>query len=230
MPIPNTYEETIIHAERHRKAFGLMLKNWRLRCGWTQYTYCDWAVATGHSHSAISYGNLSVIEQGTAGELRHKPFWQLWEMNRRIAHHDWGDLSGIEDELLLQRLNQAFALGDDDTPLWGPTTFWACYNGLHPVPQCLLTPPAPVLNAKNAKALSSELRKQFQERVKRIGRDPLWALGALSESVLQGNRQKFIAVLMGMDDYDSHELQSLWDPERKCYRPQQWAAAPPAAQ
>ena len=33
----------------------------------------------------ISYGNLSVIEQGKAGELRQKSFWQLGELNRRIA-------------------------------------------------------------------------------------------------------------------------------------------------
>jgi hypothetical protein len=44
----------------------------------------------GEPKLVISYGNLSVIEQGRAGELRHRAFWQLWEPNRRIASCDWG--------------------------------------------------------------------------------------------------------------------------------------------
>ena len=68
-----------------------MQLNWRRHNGWwTQYTACTWAETIGEPKLVISYGNLSVIEQGRAGELRHRAFWQLWELNRRIASCDWG--------------------------------------------------------------------------------------------------------------------------------------------
>ncbi|MFZ0409467.1 MAG: hypothetical protein WAM11_15370 [Cyanobium sp.] len=80
-----SYKELLARQEASRLAFGRMLLNWRRRNGWTQYTACTWAKAIGEPSMVISYGNLSVIEQGKAGELRQKSFWQLGELNRRIA-------------------------------------------------------------------------------------------------------------------------------------------------
>ena len=57
-----TYKQLLEHQEENRAAFGRMLLNWRRRNGWTQYTACSWAEEAGFE--AISYGNLSVIEQG----------------------------------------------------------------------------------------------------------------------------------------------------------------------
>ena len=85
-----TYAELLERQEENRAAFGRMLLNWRRTNGWTQYTACSWAEEAGFD--AISYGNLSVIEQGKAGELRQKAFWQLAELNRRIAEQDWGTI------------------------------------------------------------------------------------------------------------------------------------------
>jgi len=113
-----------------RIAFGQMLKSWRLQMGWTQYTACDWAKIAGFE--VISYGNLSILEQGTAGELRHKAFLQLGELNRRIAERDF---SGVTDRRLLDRLAASFPLGDASHPVWDEVQFWTCYIGRLPVPE-----------------------------------------------------------------------------------------------
>ena len=85
-----TYVELLALQATSRLAFGRMLLNWRRRNGWSQYTAFTWAEAIEEPKLVISYGNLSVIEQGKAGELRQRAFWQLWELNLRIADRDWG--------------------------------------------------------------------------------------------------------------------------------------------
>ena len=64
------YEVLLQQQEQSRGVFGRMLLNWRRRNGWTQYTAFSWAEAIGEPSLVISYGNLSVIEQGKAGELQ----------------------------------------------------------------------------------------------------------------------------------------------------------------
>lgn len=110
-------------------AFGLMLRRWRKQQGWTQYTACSWAEAAGFK--TISYGNLSVIEQGKAGELRHKAFLQLEEINRRIAEKDWRISDAYRDAKLIKA---AVPIGDEDCPVWGAVEFWSCYIGRRQVP------------------------------------------------------------------------------------------------
>lgn len=85
-----TYIELLDHQGENRASFGRMLQNWRWRNGWTQYTACSWDEEAGFD--TISYGNLSVIDQGKAGELRQKAFWQLGEINRRIDAKEWGSV------------------------------------------------------------------------------------------------------------------------------------------
>ncbi|NBR91057.1 MAG: hypothetical protein EBS68_14325, partial [Rhodobacteraceae bacterium] len=104
-----TYEELVARQEENRAAFGRMLLKWRRTNGWTQYTACSWAEEAGFD--AISYGNLSVIEQGKAGELRQKAFWQLGEINRRIAEKDWGP---VKSQSIKEKLEEAVPLGDDE--------------------------------------------------------------------------------------------------------------------
>ncbi|MBD2549601.1 hypothetical protein H6G65_08375 [Microcystis elabens FACHB-917] len=147
--------------EESRGVFGRMLLNWRRRNGWTQYTACSWAEAIGEPSLVISYGNLSVIEQGKAGELRQRAFWQLWELNRRIASGDWG------------------RIGDDAAPVWGPLEFWACYSGLRPVPPAFASTPAPLIGARQAAALSSRWRRQLQTLIEEHQLDAAAALDDL---------------------------------------------------
>ena len=131
-----TYEELVARQEENRAAFGRMLLNWRRTNGWTQYTACSWAEEAGFE--AISYGNLSVIEQGKAGELRQKAFRQLGEINRRIAEKDWGP---VKSQAIKEKLRGAIPLGDDEYPAWTPLEIWACYCGLREVPEAFRTTP-----------------------------------------------------------------------------------------
>ena len=133
-----TYAELLAQQVASRLAFGRMLLNWRRRNSWSQYTAFTWAEAIGEPKLVISYGNLSVIEQGKAGELRQRAFWQLWELNRRIAGRDWGR---FRDGALRQKLEAAIPLGDAECPVWGPLEFWACYGGLRPVPAAFAVSP-----------------------------------------------------------------------------------------
>lgn len=121
-----------------RIAFGKMLLTWRKRNDWTQYTVCNWAKEAGFD--AISYGNLSVIETGKAGELRQKAFLMLAEVNRRIAQKDWGP---VKSQSIKLKLRDAVAIGDDTQPCWGPVEFWACYTGHRPVPADFQRPVEP---------------------------------------------------------------------------------------
>lgn len=202
-----------------RQGFGAMLQNWRLRCGWTQYTYCDWARQSGNTSSAISYGNLSVIEQGKAGELRQKVFWQLWEMNRRISHKDWGEPLLITDQLLKDRLATAVSLGDDDCPLWGPAEFWCCYNGLRPVPITFRNPPQMQFTTKAAAQMNRKLRQAFNSCVNSFA-SPLDAVALLRDRIPIDQQDRFFQMAMGSRDYSAAELSALSG--HPLIQPMQW--------
>jgi len=179
-----TYQdEDALIMEEHRIAFGQMLRNWRLCQGWTQYTCCEWAEAAGFE--TISYGNLSVIEQGKAGELRQKAFFQLEEVNRRIAQQDFGP---VKSQKLLALLEQAQPLGDKHTPVWGAVDFWCCYVGRKDVPPGLKGPPP------EEKGLRSRLilRKRLIDNdwVTESQADKLIALIELDYAPIQRRRTK----------------------------------------
>ena len=123
------YESLLADQEASRKAFGAMLRSWRIKNKWTQYTACKWAKEA--RFEVISYGNLSFIEQGKAGELRQKAFFQLQELNRRIAVKDFGN---VRTQEIKDKLQNAIPLVDDDGKPWDAVDFWACYVGLKPIP------------------------------------------------------------------------------------------------
>ena len=168
-----TYAELLAQQVASRLAFGRMLLNWRRRNSWSQYTAFTWAEAIGEPKLVISYGNLSVIEQGKAGELRQRAFWQLWELNRRIAGRDWGR---FRDGALRQKLEAAIPLGDAECPVWGPLEFWACYGGLRPVPAAFAVSPAPVIGPRQAALLSNRWRQQLRSLIESHQLDPATAL------------------------------------------------------
>ena len=144
-----TYHDLLASQPEARKAFGAMLLNWRRRNGWTYYTLYNWAKSVGMPELAISYGNLSVIEQGKAGELRQKAFFQLAELNRRTAEQDWGHPG---DPDLLKRLETGQPIGGSDVPVWGALELWACYVGLRRVPHPFTITPTPRLSTKQTAA------------------------------------------------------------------------------
>ena len=99
-----------------REDFGRMLRLWRERNGWTQYTAERWGREAGFR--TVSSGNISMVEQGKAGDLRAQAHFQLGDVNRRIAEKDWGPVKSQE---IRQALAEATAIRGDDGQVWRPT-------------------------------------------------------------------------------------------------------------
>lgn len=132
-----SYLELVEEQKASREAFGRMLLHWRLRNGWSLYTACRAAEDTGFE--TLPYGTLAKIEMGQAGDLSREAFFQLAELNLRVAESDWGR---VTEEKLRLVLEQAKPIGDTSLALWGAVEFWACYCGLRPVPVELQSPPS----------------------------------------------------------------------------------------
>lgn len=213
-----SYETLLAQQDANRQAFGRMLLNWRRRNGWTQYTLCHWAKAIGEPSMVISYGNLSVIEQGKAGELRQRAFWQLGEVNRRIAARKWGRFG---DGALRTKLEAAIPLGDSNNPVWGPLEFWACYCGIRTVPDTFLTSPAPVISRRRAAMFSGRWRQILHKQIAQLNLDPADALASLMALAGDEHGRDFYAVLTGFRSYCPTELALLWL-EADRYRPELW--------
>jgi hypothetical protein len=119
--------------ERNGLRFGLFMRQWRLKMGWTQYTANDYGQHFGFS--TISYGNLSVIEQGKAGELRYKVYYQLGRLNYSFYCKEYEGVKFIKPEIKQKILNTLPIpiLTAEDKP-WGPVEFWQLANGFLPPP------------------------------------------------------------------------------------------------
>jgi len=217
-PVKRTYQAVLDWQDESRRAFGKMLLNWRRRNGWTQYTACEWG--TEADFEVISYGNLSVIEQGKAGELRQKAFFQLEELNRRLAEKDWGPL---KSQRLKDQLKDAEPLHGDDGKLWDAVDFWSCYIGYVPVPRSFQAAPAPTLTPKRAEEICQKWRQHVRRVIKEGGLDVTQTLEQLIKSAPKEHQKRFSEVL-AIDDYSSVELAQLWvDGEE--FLPEQWISA-----
>lgn len=210
--------ELLSRQEQARLGFGAMIRHWRVRCGWTQYTVCNWAKEAGFE--AISYGNLSVIEQGKAGELRQKSFFQLQELNRRIAQKDYGRIVTAE---LRERVCCGIPLGDQDVPVWGALEFWACYAGLRDVPAAFQMAPMPKVGQRKAAELSARWRASLRRGIEDRQLDPMGALSSALGAAPEPHRRRLSEVLLGVANYRPEELQALWL-EDELYQPDRWLA------
>lgn len=132
-----SYLELVEQQQASREAFGRMFLHWRLRNGWSLNTACRAAADT--NVETLPYGTLAKIEMGEAGDLRRGEFFQLAELNRRVAESDWGR---VTEQKLRPVLEQAKPIGNTDLAVWGAVEFWACYCGLRPVPEELQSPPS----------------------------------------------------------------------------------------
>jgi len=217
-PVKRTYQAVLDWQDESRRAFGKMLLNWRRRNGWTQYTACEWG--TEAEFEVISYGNLSVIEQGKAGELRQKAFFQLEELNRRLAEKDWGP---VKSQRLTDQLKEAEPLRGDDDKLWDAVDFWSCYIGYAPVPRSYQAAPAPTLTPKRAEEIFQKWRHHVRRVIKEGGLDVTQALEQLVMGAPKEHQKRFSEVL-AIDDYSSVELAQLWV-EGEEFLPEQWISA-----
>jgi hypothetical protein len=217
-PVKRTYQAVLDWQDESRRSFGKMLLNWRRRNGWTQYTACEWG--TEAEFEVISYGNLSVIEQGKAGELRQKAFFQLEELNRRLAEKDWGP---VKSQRLKDQLKEAEPLRGDDDKLWDAVDFWSCYIGYAPVPRSYQAAPAPTLTPKRAEEICQKWRHHVRRVIKEGGLDVTQALEQLVLGAPKEHQKRFSEVL-AIDDYSSVELAQLWV-EGEEFLPEQWISA-----
>jgi transcriptional regulator with XRE-family HTH domain len=200
-----------------REDFGRMLRLWRERNGWTQYTVERWGREAGFR--TVSSGNISMVEQGKAGDLRAQAHFQLADVNRRIAEKDWGPVKSQE---IRQALAEATAIRGDDGQLWGPTEFWSCYVGLLPVPQTYRRPdsePMPEVSGDLATELSAQWRQQFTQEASRRGLDPIETLQGVARQAPAAQRKTLRAVLASFRDYEAGELAELWEGE---WLPERW--------
>ena len=200
-----------------REDFGRMLRLWRERNGWTQYTVERWGREAGFR--TVSSGNISMVEQGKAGDLRAQAHFQLADVNRRIAEKDWGPVKSQE---IRQALAEATAIRGDDGQLWGPTEFWSCYVGLLPVPQTYRRPdsePMPEVSGDLATELSTQWRQQFTQEASRRGLDPIETLQGVARQAPAAQRKTLRAVLASFRDYEADELTELWEGE---WLPERW--------
>jgi hypothetical protein len=201
----NNYELALEMAKSARLDFGAMLLNWRRLNGWTQYTACNWAKESGFE--IISYGNLSVIEQGKAGELRQKVFLQLDELNARVAEKN---LTGIKTQKIRKLVEAAIPIGDEDVPVWSVLEFIACYMGLRPVPKKFQIPVSPPVSQKKATEISNAVRKQFHLIVAEQGeKNSFESLTNLMKIAGPDHQHLFCSVLLGAD-YTPTQLMNLY--------------------
>lgn len=203
--------------------FGQMLRIWRLRNHWTQYTASNWGKEAGFP--SLAAGNWSNIEHGKAGNLQPSTFFKLAELNQRVAAADW---SGVRSRNLMDQLDGSQPLCGDDGKLWGPCELWSCSVGLLPPPKALqpdLLTSAPAISQGETHNLCSKWRQQLRELVLEHDLDPSEALMDVAKHVDAQHRRRLRQVL-GMDgrDYSATELQELWVngwlPEKAI---QQWA-------
>ncbi|MFM7648020.1 MAG: XRE family transcriptional regulator, partial [Cyanobium sp.] len=213
----DTYQAYKNNHSTARAAFGRMLRLWRERNGWTQYTVERWGREAGFA--TVSSGNVSMVEQGKAGDLRAQAHFQLADVNRRLAERDWGDLHSPE---LRQALDGAASIRGDDGQPWGPTEFWSCYVGLLPVPQEFRRPdsaPMPEISDDLAAQLSGQWRQQFTQEASQRGLDPIETLQGVARQAPAAQRKALRSVLAAFRDYESAELAELWEGE---WLPERW--------
>lgn len=200
-----------------REDFGRMMRLWRERNGWTQYTAERWSREAGFR--TVSSGNISMVEQGKAGDLRAQAHFQLADVNRRLAEKDWG---AVKSQEIRQALKEAKPIRGDDGELWGPAEFWSCYVGLLPVPEAYRraeVEPMPEVNADLAAELSARWRQQFTQQASSRGLDPIETLQAVARLAPSAQRKGLRAVLASFRDYGPEELGELWEGE---WLPERW--------
>jgi hypothetical protein len=189
----NWFAEMEARQSEARVDFGRMLRLWRERNGWTQYT--------------------------EAGELRRPAFFQLAEANQRLFS---GELGTITDKGLREKIQAGRPLLGADGQPWGPQELWSCYVGLLEVPEAYRQPQrgdAPRLSAAKARELSRRWREQVGEAIEARQLDPLQALQAIARLAPQAQRKQLRTVLSSFGDYSPTDLQQLWDGD---WLPQQW--------
>ena len=202
--------------------FGSMLRRWRERMGWTQYTAIEWAAQAEAPFASMPHSGLSELENGKTKHPRAPLFLYLGEMNSRIAVKDY---KGVHARKVIDALKGSIPILDEHGEPWGPEQFWACFAGIRAIPDWLqpvpLTP-VPELTQDAACDLGDGWREEVLRIGAAAGLRPLAAVGqfirtcpAIARDALEdGFAGGFSPSLVG----------ACWDPEAAEWGPVQWIA------
>lgn len=203
-----TTERYAAQKDAAQRRFGQMIRRWRLRNDWTQYTFAQWGKEAGFH--AMAAGNLSTLERGKVSPSP-ATLVQLAEINKRVAQQDW---SGVRTRKLLHQLEGSTAILKADGEPWDPTDFFACSVGMLPPPAELDQPdpePMPELTDEVAAALSKQWRQEVQEVLLEHDLDSD-AFNDVVKGVPVEYRRRFKQVLaVEARPFSARELETLWD-------------------
>lgn len=201
-------QDTASYVEQHQQAlkrFGSMLRNWREQNGWTQHTASQWGKEAGFK--ALDAGTLSKLESAKVPFPRPSTFFQLADVNRRIAAQNWGR---IRTGQLRDRVTAAAAITDDEGQPWGEQQFWAASVGLQVIPPHLVTTELVHLTPQTAARLSRQWREMFQHVVLEHDLDPAVVAAKLTKPLLAAQRKRAGQVLLMNAEFSVEELQEQW--------------------
>lgn len=191
-------------------AFGQMVRRWRERNGWTQYTGGTFAACADPPFAAPSHGTASEIETGKNRHPRTAYFLFLGELNARVAT---ANLKGVRVRKLLDQLKDSRPITDEQGRPWGAAEFWSCHAGLLAPPDWLAGEPdqlAPQLSDDEAAALGDQWKAQIMEIGAVAGMRPLKAVASFVGSIPTAYR---VAVEEGlMSSFGPGNVATLWDP------------------
>jgi transcriptional regulator with XRE-family HTH domain len=186
--------------------FGVMLRRWRERNGWSQHTGAQWAKAAGFSAPAA--GNISNLERGIAGAPSPSTIMMLADLNARIAAREWGPVTGRQ---LRDRLMQAEPITDDDGTAWGPLEFWGASVGMHPIPEQLQNEVERPMPQVDPKELCHHWRELLAAAVLEHDLDAAEVITAMAKPVPAELRRRLRQVLaISSCHLEREELPELW--------------------
>ena len=216
--MPTQSSRVKAHRSKAAYAFGRMCRRWRERNGWSQYTAELWAQAAGMPY--LSHGGLSPLETGKTPNPRWQLFYHFAEMNRRLAIKDF---SGVKDRTLLERLENAEPMRDDDGLLLEEEQLVGIHMGVRKVPTRYWVPEpldTPVLTEEAAGALCEIWRTLVRDECTRRGARLIRCLDSLREAVPSAQLLQLQDVLIGETTYTPEQLYELWDDDH--WLPQAW--------
>ena len=204
------------------RAFGRMLRLWRLSNDWTQYIGEAWSKAAGFD--CLSHGGLSPLEAGTVMHPRWGLFAHLAEMNRRLLRQDF---TGVHGRQLLDKLKGAKPMIDDDGEILEEERLAGIHMGIRRVPAAYWVPepsneplPAPELSIAEAAALCEAWRALVRDEALRRGQGLVASIDSMSQLVPANHFHLLQNVLVGGTYYSPDQLQALWSDDH--WLPDSW--------
>ena len=199
--------------------FGKMIRRWRERNGWTQYTAKSWAQEAGFA--LIGHSGVSELENGITKAPGIKVFLHLAEVNERVAARNY---VGIRSRKLRDEIEGSMAIVDEQGQPWGPAMFWECFTGLRAIPEWLQADPGenrPVITDAGAAELSAQWAAAARDAIRAAGMRSS-ELTSAGQAAPVSRRPRWTDVVMGFEPYTAAELAELWDAQAATWLPATW--------